>query len=275
MDKLLQEALDDFEDDDPSPTAAATQSVESPSAPLAAGKALAPVSSAVQATSDGEADNLDESMEATLRALAASAEKLTEDADGDDSQMLAQLLQKLGGELGGGTGGGEGNDQEMAQLLQQLGNLATEVNGPAAAIDSAATSGASTAPSGGGGSSNSSGGGGGGGGTAATQPDGAMDGMLDALVGQLLSKEVMLEPMQHLHAEFPRFLEANESTLSADELERYRRQQDLVGQILAAYKEAPDDTDRVAALMQEMQACGPPPAQIAGPVGDASGCSVS
>ena len=32
-----------------------------------------------------------------------------------------------------------------------------------------------------------------------------MEGLLDTLVGQLLSKDVMLEPMQHLHAEFPKW----------------------------------------------------------------------
>jgi hypothetical protein len=65
------------------------------------------------------------------------------------------------------------------------------------------------------------------------------------------------------------------STLSADELGRYHKQQSLVGQILAAYEQTPGDTDRSAVLMQQMQECGPPPSQIAGPMGDNAGCSIS
>ena len=75
--------------------------------------------------------------------------------------------------------------------------------------------------------------------------------------------------------EFPRFLETNASTLSADELGRYHKQQSLVGQILAAYEQTPGGTDRIAVLMQQMQECGPPPPQIAGPMGDNAGCSIS
>ena len=45
--------------------------------------------------------------------------------------------------------------------------------------------------------------------------------------------------------------------------------------ILEAYEQAPDDTDRVATLMQKMQACGPPPPEIAGPVADGVGCCIS
>ena len=94
-------------------------------------------------------------------------------------------------------------------------------------------------------------------------------------VGQLLSKEGMHEPMRHLHAEFPRYLETHASALSSEDLCRYTKQQKLVARILAIYDETPSDTDQVATLMQEMQACGPPPPEIAGPVADGVGCTVS
>ena len=105
--------------------------------------------------------------------------------------------------------------------------------------------------------------------------DAAMEGFLDNLVGQLLSKDVMHEPMRHLHAEFPKYLATHAEKLSAEERQRYEEQQALVGQILEAYEKTPDDTDRVATLMQRMQQCGPPPPEIAGPVADGVGCVIA
>ena len=85
----------------------------------------------------------------------------------------------------------------------------------------------------------------------------------------------MLEPMRHLHAEFPKYLDAHRDTLPAADLARYTQQQDLVVQILRAYEEVPSDTDRVADLMQRMQQCGAPPPEIAGPVADGAGCVIA
>jgi peroxin-19 len=85
----------------------------------------------------------------------------------------------------------------------------------------------------------------------------------------------MLEPMRHLQREFPKYLATHGETLSAADRERYAQQQDLVAQILRAYEEEPCDTDRVADLMQRMQQCGAPPAEIAGPVADGVGCSIA
>ena len=56
-----------------------------------------------------------------------------------------------------------------------------------------------------------------------------LDGLLDGLVGQLLSKEVMLEPMQHLHAELPRYLAEKGDSLSAADLQRFRKQEQIIG----------------------------------------------
>ena len=81
-----------------------------------------------------------------------------------------------------------------------------------------------------------------------------------------------------MHKELPRYLEEKGESLSAADLARFRKQQQIIGQILAAYDEQPNDPDKVAALMQEMQQCGPPPTEIAGPIAglDAlNGCVVS
>ena len=140
-------------------------------------------------------------------------------------------------------------------------------------VDPKAVDGSKTiGPSATGGAPSSGGGGGASGGGGADDP--ALDGLLDNLVGQLLSKDVMLEPMQHLHAEFPRYLAAHAEKLRPDDLARYRKQQEAVAAILRAYETEPDNADRIAELMQQMQAYGAPPPEIAGPVADGA-CTVS
>jgi len=176
-----------------------------------------------------------EGMEETLAALARSAETLASmggESEGDESTAMLEMLAKQLKEIG--IGEGFDDDMGLEGLFGGAGENGAEGRRAAAAGGSG-------------------------------QSDGAIDGLLDGLVGQLLSKEVMLEPMQTLHAEFPRFLSEKGGSLSAADKSRYERQQLIVAQIVAAYEHTPNDTDKVAQLMQEMQACGPPPSELAAP----------
>jgi len=86
----------------------------------------------------------------------------------------------------------------------------------------------------------------------------------------------MLEPMLSLRSDFPRYLAEKGASLPPQDRARYEKQQALVDQIVAAYEEEPEDTDRVAKLMQEMQACGPPPTELAASgLPGAEGCCIS
>ena len=210
----------------------------------------------------------------------------------DAEAGMLDLLQKLS--AGADLPGLEGlmdppptTSTSSGKAPASSGNAAANNNGSGSSSSSSKAAGKSVAAaptasgvgSGGNGGSgavnngNSSNGGGGDGGGGAD--DFAMEGLLDNLVGQLLSKDVMHEPMKHLNAEFPRYLATHGESLSEEERTRYTEQQRLVAQILEAYEQAPDDTDRVATLMQKMQACGPPPPEIAGPVADGVGCCIS
>jgi len=222
----------------------------------------------------GAAPADEDEMEKTLRNLAASAEALADGPAGGGSsteeEAMLKLLQQLGagmGDLGAGAKA-DGADDGMMDLLQKLSAAVP----PPEAASGGGGGGSSTAKNGG--SSSSSGGGGSSASEQAAGDDTAMEGLLDQLVGQLLSKDVMLEPIKHLHAEFPKYLASHASSISAEELQRYQKQQALVERILEAYEETPADTDKVATLMQQMQACGAPPAEIAGPVADSAGCVV-
>ena len=239
----------------------------------------------------------DADVDRTLQALAASASALADEgkssSSGEEDAML-ELLRQLGGVGEGGAGDGANVEAGVLDLLQKLSaggdlpDLGSELSGLTSGGSSTGSGGdgsaktASGAASEGGGksavtsesgaSATSGGSGGGGGGSG---EDAAMEGLLDNLVGQLLSKDVMHEPMRHLHAEFPKYLATHSDSLSADDKRRYMEQEKLVAQILEAYDKTPDDTDKVATLMQRMQQCGPPPPEIAGPVADGAGCVIS
>lgn len=206
----------------------------SDAAALAAAASAAASAAAVDLSEEGsKGDGGD--MDKTLRALASSAEALADDRKGsnsNDEEAMLELLRQLGGSVDGAENGNPNDAAEagMIELLQKLSaELPAELTNLGAGIP--AGSGATTAapkPTSGDadGSSraaHSAGSGSGSGGKAkasassasasSTSAEGAphgkpdedtaMEGLLDNLVGQLLSKDVMYEPMKHLHEEFP------------------------------------------------------------------------
>ncbi|TPX59963.1 hypothetical protein SpCBS45565_g07621 [Spizellomyces sp. 'palustris'] len=97
---------------------------------------------------------------------------------------------------------------------------------------------------------------------------GDFDGMFGGLMDQLMSKELLYEPMKDLATKYPQWLAANESKLSLEELEKYRRQHEYIVEIVHIYdasttaETSEEDGKRVADLMQKMQECGNPPDEI-------------
>ncbi|KAI0777428.1 Pex19-domain-containing protein [Trametes elegans] len=99
-----------------------------------------------------------------------------------------------------------------------------------------------------------------------------LQGLLENMMSQLMSKEVLYEPLKELHDKFPSYLKDNASTLSAEDKKRYDSQSKVVTQIVTIFED-PSYTDddpqkglRVVELMQEMQDYGSPPAEIMGPL---------
>ena len=85
---------------------------------------------------------------------------------------------------------------------------------------------------------------------------------LDTVMQQLLSKEVLYEPMRDIGEKYPGWLAAHEGSLPAEELRRFREQHRILQRLLRQYETAPGDFDAVVGLLQEMQACGQPPQEI-------------
>ncbi|KAJ2848148.1 Peroxisome chaperone and import receptor [Coemansia brasiliensis] len=93
--------------------------------------------------------------------------------------------------------------------------------------------------------------------------DPQLDSLVDDVIGQLMSKDVLQQPLKDLDAEYPRYLEQNKDTLSRADYDRYKQQHEYIKQILALFEKSADDKDpKVVELMQKMQECGQPPNEL-------------
>eukprot|EP00897_Mesotaenium_endlicherianum_P003096 jgi/Mesen1/2814/ME000172S01963 len=89
-----------------------------------------------------------------------------------------------------------------------------------------------------------------------------MQSMMDTMMRQLLSKDVLHEPMREIGSQYPAWLAANAARLPPAELERYSRQEQHIRELCRVYDETPEDFAHIVELMQRMQECGQPPADI-------------
>ncbi|KAJ3291471.1 Peroxisome chaperone and import receptor [Borealophlyctis nickersoniae] len=97
---------------------------------------------------------------------------------------------------------------------------------------------------------------------------GDFEGAFGGIMEQLMSKELLHEPMRDLAGKYPEWLEANASKLSPEELDKYRQQHVVIKEIVAIYDACPteaaseEDSKKVVDLMQRMQDLGNPPEEI-------------
>ena len=87
-------------------------------------------------------------------------------------------------------------------------------------------------------------------------------GFLDGIMQQLLSKDVLYEPMRDIALKYPQWLESNRDALSAEDLARYRKQFEHLQELVRLYETSPNNFEGIVARLQEMQACGQPPEAI-------------
>eukprot|EP00879_Flechtneria_rotunda_P001187 GHRR01001334.1.p1 GENE.GHRR01001334.1~~GHRR01001334.1.p1 ORF type:complete len:365 (+),score=176.34 GHRR01001334.1:151-1245(+) len=94
-----------------------------------------------------------------------------------------------------------------------------------------------------------------------------MNMIVDVVMQHLLSKEVLYQPMKEIMEKYPPWLNQqaagrHSSQVSAEDLDRYRQQYACITRVCEAFETEPDNTAKIMALLQEMQACGEPPADI-------------
>ncbi|KAG0264939.1 Peroxisome chaperone and import receptor [Mortierella polycephala] len=92
--------------------------------------------------------------------------------------------------------------------------------------------------------------------------------VLEGMMEQLMSKDILYEPMLDLKQKYPQWLKDNKDKIPAEEYARYEKQHGYVKEIVEFF-DRPDFDDKsdsqaksVIDLMQGMQDCGQPPADI-------------
>ncbi|KAH7908723.1 Pex19-domain-containing protein [Hygrophoropsis aurantiaca] len=104
------------------------------------------------------------------------------------------------------------------------------------------------------------------------QSEEGLQGMLEMMMTQLMSKDVLHEPLKELSDKFPGYLEKNATTLSAEDKTRYDAQIVCIRRLLDVFEaEGFDDNneesrEKVVELMGELQTYGSPPEEIMGPL---------
>ena len=89
----------------------------------------------------------------------------------------------------------------------------------------------------------------------------AIEQMVESIVGHLLSEDVLKKPMMTMRDAFAKWLPENAESLSAEELGRYSKQQELIEQICERF-EAKASSSEIMELLSEMQKTGQPPEAV-------------
>lgn len=89
-----------------------------------------------------------------------------------------------------------------------------------------------------------------------------MESIVETMMQQLLSKEILHEPMKEIAEKYPKWLKDHEAGLSKEEYECYSRQYQLIQDLNEVYENDPGNFTKIVELMQQMQGCGQPPSDI-------------
>ncbi|KAI0037111.1 Pex19 protein [Vararia minispora EC-137] len=99
-----------------------------------------------------------------------------------------------------------------------------------------------------------------------------LHGIIEGMMGQLMSKDVLYDPLKELQDKFPPYMQEHAATLKFEDKRRYDAQIITINKIMAvfadpAYKdEDPEKSAEIVALMSEMQSHGSPPEELMGPL---------
>ncbi|GAV88204.1 Pex19 domain-containing protein [Cephalotus follicularis] len=89
-----------------------------------------------------------------------------------------------------------------------------------------------------------------------------MESIVETMMQQLLSKDILHEPMKEIGERYPKWLIEHEASLSKEDYESYSQQYELIKELNGVYESDPDNYNKIVELMQKMQECGQPPNDI-------------
>ncbi|XP_057420821.1 peroxisome biogenesis protein 19-2-like [Lotus japonicus] len=89
-----------------------------------------------------------------------------------------------------------------------------------------------------------------------------MESIVETMMQQLLSKEILHEPMKEIEEKYPKWLEEHKTSLSNEDYDRYMHQYKLIQNLNEVYEKDSGNFKKIVELMQKMQECGQPPNDI-------------
>lgn len=89
-----------------------------------------------------------------------------------------------------------------------------------------------------------------------------MESIVETMMQQLLSKDILHEPMKEIGERYPKWLKEHEASLSKEDYERYSHQYVLIKELNEVYDKDSGNFNKIFELMQKMQECGQPPNDI-------------
>eukprot|EP01122_Echinamoeba_exundans_P001783 TRINITY_DN11775_c0_g1_i1.p1 TRINITY_DN11775_c0_g1~~TRINITY_DN11775_c0_g1_i1.p1 ORF type:complete len:322 (+),score=72.01 TRINITY_DN11775_c0_g1_i1:24-968(+) len=90
-----------------------------------------------------------------------------------------------------------------------------------------------------------------------------MSTLMDTMMQQMMSKDVLYEPLKELRDVFPSWMDKNRDKLSPEERKRHETQLKLLTTIVATYEAEGDAAGpKITTLMTEMQETGPFPTEL-------------
>ncbi|KAG6418818.1 hypothetical protein SASPL_121023 [Salvia splendens] len=84
-----------------------------------------------------------------------------------------------------------------------------------------------------------------------------MESIVETMMQQLLSKEILYEPMKEIGERYPTWLEKNISELTHEEYTRYSNQYKFIKDLNQVYEAEPENFNKIVELMQKMQELAP------------------
>jgi hypothetical protein len=171
----------------------------------------------------------------TLRALADNQAAFStpgEGAPGDDAfdDIPNDLLEKLAAQLQGMEGGMEGLEGLLPPEF--LGGVSA--GGGARGANLPSGGGAGNLPSVGG-----------------EFP--GMQSLVDTIMHQLLSKDVLYQPMKDIGSKYPEWLAANKESLDPEQYKLYEEQYEYIQKICTMYETDPENYTQLMDLLQEVE----------------------
>jgi peroxin-19 len=89
-----------------------------------------------------------------------------------------------------------------------------------------------------------------------------MESIVETMMQQLLSKEILHDPMKEIGERYPKWLEDHKASLSTEDYTRYSHQYELIKDLNEVYENDSSNFNKIVELMQKMQECGQPPNDI-------------